>query len=159
MRWVEINEQHGSSIERYLRGEFFHGTSRPNLDFRDGIPAFLTQDFAIAADYAERDAEIENEVPHVLRCRLHCTKAWTMEHQVMQDLHLDEHTDFVQDLLRRGYDCVLGQTGIDEICVIDSSKIEILEFIKLRDQDDESTDGKFVSNDTGPKFTLSENIC
>lgn len=134
-----IEDAENAALMQYLRRDFYHGTARPNLRFHPA-PAYFTTDIAVAHDYAESDSEVEDETPYLLRVKLHCTKPYIMDTMMMQDLHnLYEYGDLVKDLLAQGYDCVVGDTRHDEICVIDTSKVEIVEAIKLRDPGEEST--------------------
>lgn len=146
-KWITLIENETrAGLQAYLRGDFYHGTARTNLKFHDTAPAYLTKNKALALEYAEDDAEVAGGTPYVLRVRLHCTTPYVTDHGMMQDLHMSmEHGAFVRDLLTQGYDCVVGDTGVDEICVIDPSKIEVVEEIKMRDPGGESTRGQFGS--------------
>ncbi len=143
--WITLIESASTeALSQWLRGDFYHGTARNNLAFSDTAPAYLTRNKGLALEYAEDDSEVDGGTPHVLRCKLHCVKPYVMDHATMQDLHMSfEHGDFVRDLLAQGYDCAVGDTGADEICVIDPSKIEVVEVIKMRDPEAVSTRGSF----------------
>lgn len=122
-----------ADIHSYLRGEFYHGTARKNLSFSPTSPAYFTQDKAIAIDYAQMDAEIDDGIPHLICVRLDCTKPAIMDLMKMQDLHLDYiHGNFVKGLLVDGYDCAVANVdGHDEVAVLDPSKIEVLGITNL----------------------------
>jgi len=153
--WITIVETASSEpLSLWLRGDFYHGTARNNLSFSEMAPAYLTRNKGIALIYAEDDSEVDGGTPHVLRCKLHCVKPYVMDHATMQDLHMTfEHGDFVRDLLAQGYDCAVGDIGADEICVIDPSKIEIVEQIKMRTPEEPSTRGAFGDhNDMNVRF-------
>lgn len=153
--WINLVEDaENAALAQYLRGDFYHGTARSRLPFYPGAPAYLTTNKALALEYAEDDSEVDGGTPHVLHVRLHCVKPFVMHHDTMQDLHnVHDHGELVQELRANGYDCVVGDIGADEICVIDSDKIEIIEEIKMRDADAPSTRGQFGSySDTNSRY-------
>ena len=116
----------------YLHGVFYHGTA---LEKTNGFShtAYFTQNKELATEYAWMDSECDGDPPMLVAVRLHCTKPAALDTMLMQDLAQHEHGRIkAAELIAAGYDCAVSdQYGHDEVCVLDPSKIEVLEVIKL----------------------------
>lgn len=121
-----------SQHAEYLQGIFYHGTA---LDKPNGFrgTAYFTQTRAEATEYAWMDSEVDGDPPTLFAVRLHCSNPAIIDWQLMQDLaQTQEGRDKAQELISQGHDVVLGDMhGLDEVCVLDPSKIEIVEVIPL----------------------------
>lgn len=122
----------------YLRGVFYHGTA---IEKGEGFEhtAYFTQDRETATEYAWMDSEADGDPPMLIAVRLHCTKIASIDTMLMQDLAQHEHgRTKAKELIAAGYDCAVSdEPGHDEVCVLDPSKIEIVEVIKLPYRDGE----------------------
>ena len=116
----------------YLRGVFYHGTA---VEKNDGFnhTAYFTQNQNEATEYALMDSEVDGDPPVLYAVRLHCTNPALLDTTMMQDLaQTREGHVKAAELIAQGHDVVLSDMeGHDEVCVLDPSKIEILEIIKL----------------------------
>lgn len=109
----------------YLHGVFYHGTA---LEKTNGFShtAYFTQNKELATEYAWMDSECDGDPPMLVAVRLHCTKPAALDTMLMQDLAQHKHGRIT------GYDCAVSdQTGHDEVCVLDPSKIEVIEVIEV----------------------------
>lgn len=127
-----INIVENFDPSEYLRGIFYHGSAYDPRPFHANYPAYFTQNIKEATMYANMDAEIEGGKPIVYKVKLHCTKPAILDLFLMQDLAQTQvGRDTYKELVAQGYDCALGNNGGDEICVFGSSKIEVLDIIKI----------------------------
>lgn len=121
-----------NQTEHYLQGVFYHGTAVEKGTGFYGT-AYFTQNKDEATEYAWMDAETDGGVPMLYAVRLHCTNPAFLDTISMQDLaQTREGNAKAEELTTQGHDVVLSnEDGHDEVCVLDSSKIEILKIIKL----------------------------
>ena len=116
----------------YLQGIFFHGTA---LEKGDGFrhTAYFTQNRNEATEYAWMDSEVDGDPPMLISVRLHCVKPAVLDWMLLQDLAQTEPgRQKAAELMADGYDVAVSSTpGHDEVCVLDPSKIEVIEVIKL----------------------------
>ncbi len=116
----------------YLQGVFFHGTAIEKVDgFRH--TAYFTQNRNEATEYAWMDSEVDGDPPILVSVKLHCTNPAILDWQLLQDLAQNEvGRTKAAELMAAGHDVAVSSTpGHDEVCVLDPSKIEVLEVIKL----------------------------
>lgn len=116
----------------YLQGVFYHGTA---LEKGEGFrhTAYFTQNRNEATEYAWMDSEVDADPPMLIKVRLHCTNPAVLDWMLLQDLAQNkEGRAKAAELMAAGHDVVISSTpGHDEVCVLDPSKIEVIEVIKL----------------------------
>lgn len=120
--------------DNYLQGIFYHGTAIEKPDgFWDGSVAYFTQNREEATGYAWMDSEVDGDPPLLITVRLHCNNPATLDTFTMQDLaQTQEGREKAIELREAGYDCVVSNDyDHDEVCVLDPTKIEIIETINL----------------------------
>lgn len=89
------------SAPTWLSGDLYHGTARLWLDFSPTHVAYFTRDLSLAWKLADMDAEVDNGIPRVFRVRLSVKKPARLDHMLMQDLHMQEHSALVALTERR----------------------------------------------------------
>lgn len=140
--WITLVEN--LSAEQYINGTFYHGTARDDIEYinaREKIEfasdrvAYFTQNRAVAEEYAWMDAEMDEGPPHLVTVKLRCHNPVFLPLHTMQDIHLPyRHANLLKTLIDSGYDCIMTE-GIDEIAVIDPSKIDIISIENLDEND------------------------
>lgn len=109
----------------------YHGMARDTaVLFRPGRVAYFTPNFKDALDFAFQEGSIDGDPPYVVKAQLNLKKTALLKTLVMQDLH-DEmrYAGLVKELLAAGYDSAVPVTHDDEVVVLDSSVIHVVELI------------------------------
>lgn len=129
--FINIVTENRRDHHEYIRGVFYHGTARQNLDFHESPRvSYFTQDMAVAREYAEGDAMDEGDIPVVIKARLDLHNPAVLDMIEMQDLHFMPQR--VAELVAQGHDCaVYDHEAGDEVAVFGSAPIKIIEIIKV----------------------------